>query len=146
MTPNENEIAGGAEILQQLLTDMSLAETGWPAFVGLAPAKPDEMIICYDTAGLDQGRVMASGERIVKPGVQIRIRGKAYDSTYAKAKYISLRLAEVKGVEVAVSTAKVYTVLNVSQPADIMPMGLVTEGDRNLFNFTVNVMLTLQKE
>jgi hypothetical protein len=56
MTPNENEIAGGAEILQQLLTDMSLAETGWPAFVGLAPAKPDEMIICYDTAGLDQGQ------------------------------------------------------------------------------------------
>jgi hypothetical protein len=151
VTPAENEIASGAEILQQLLIGMSLgvntdSDEEWPVFIGLAPAQPDYAVICYDTAGLDQGRIMSSGERIVKPGVQVRVRGLAYVKTYQRAKYISLRLAEVRGVEVAVSTSQVYTVLNVSQPADIVPMGLVTEGDRNNYNFTVNVMLTLQKE
>lgn len=145
---NESQIASPAEMIQQLLIDMLLAAdidvpTDWPVYIGLAPAKPDNLIVCYDTAGEDQGRIMSTGERIVKPGVQIRVRGRAYDEAYRKAKWISLSLASLRNVQVIVGEDKAYTITSISQPGDILPMGLVTEGDRNNFNFTINILLSL---
>lgn len=146
----EQEIASPAEILYELLLDMQIgsdsqANADWPLYISFVPAAPDNAIVVYDTAGEDNGRLMATGERIVHPGVQVRIRAANYQEAYRKAKYVSFRLAEVRRVEVVVSTARVYIVHNISQPGDIMPMGLVTEGDRNNYNFTVNVMLTIEK-
>lgn len=144
----ESHIASPAEVLYQLMLEMQLgSDTSnnelWPMFISFGPAQPDEAIFLYDTAGIHDGRLM-TGERIVHPGVQIRVRGANYAEVYQRAKFISLFLADVKSMEVVVSTLQVYEIVNISQPGDLLPMGLIQEGDRTNFNFTINVVLTIR--
>jgi hypothetical protein len=138
-----------AEIIRHLLVDLSLgALTGqdWPISIAIAQPLPDAAIILYDTAGKLDGRIMATGEIVTHPGIQIRVRGPAYPIAWGKAKAISDRLSAVYHSEVAVASDKAYTVISITQEGDIMPLGLVTEGDRTNHNFTVNITTTIEEQ
>lgn len=136
------------EILRELLIDLELgsnATTVWPVWNAISQPLPDHAIICYDTAGKTDGRLQSTGERIVHPGVQIRVRGSNYPNTWNKAIAISRKMSEVHRSLVVIATDRAYLVINVSQQGDIQPLGLVQEGDRNNHNFTINFITTIEE-
>lgn len=136
-----------AEIIRHLLVDLQLGNYNgaWPVSIAIAQPLPDAAIIVYDTAGKLDGRLMATGEVISHPGVQIRIRGPIYPDTWGKAFAIAEKLSEVNRSLVAVASDKAYLVVSLNQEGDILPLGLVTEGDRTNHNFTVNITTTIEE-
>jgi hypothetical protein len=140
-----------AEVICQLLIDLNLAtdvesSTSWPCYVSFLPDTPDEAICVYDTAGKLDGRIMSSGEQIEHPGIQIRIRGPAYIDLWNKVSDIADGLASQRRVSVAIDSAQVYFVHNISQTGAVIPMGIEEEGDRRRHHFVMNAVVTLEKE
>lgn len=56
----------------------------WSAYVGAEPEKPDNCITFYDTEGLDDRRVMVTGNVVGPNGVQIRVRAINYPTGWTK--------------------------------------------------------------
>lgn len=138
-----------AEVIHQLLIDLDLGvfsgDSGdWQAFVSFLPEEPHDAICVFDTAGVLDGRVMATGEKIVHPGIQIRIRGIDYRQTYKQAHDIALALDIQRRISVAVSSAGIYVVHNISRTSDIVPLGVEMVGDLRRYNFTINAIVTLE--
>jgi hypothetical protein len=136
-----------ADIIRQLLLDLGLvAATGdWTTFVSFLPESPDNAVCVYDTAGRPNGRLMA-GEQIIHPGIQIRVRGLSYPAVWAKSNTIATALDSLARVLVAISSTEAHTLLNVSRTGDIIPVGIEEEGGRRRHHFTINAVVTLQKE
>jgi hypothetical protein len=136
-----------AEVIRQLLLDLSLGfESGdWSVYVSFLPDRPDSAICVYDTMGRQDGRIMATGEQIEHPGVQVRVRGQNYIETHAKATAIARALDLQMRTEVVISTEEAYRLDNVSRTSPIIPLGVEEEGDRRRHNFTINAVLTLQE-
>ncbi len=137
-----------ADIIRQLLIDLSLADTseGWEVFVGFFPDGPDEALCVYDTAGVLDGRIMETGEVIVHPGIQVRVRGKHYAEVYGKITEMVRGLDAVKKLSVVFSEEEVYTVHNVSRSGAILPMGVDEVGNRRLHNFAANMTITISRQ
>lgn len=140
-----------AYVLRRLLITLGVAvdsQTGdWSAYTGFLPDDPDTAIATYDTAGQKDGRMMATGETLIHPGAQIRVRSSDYSAAYARAKAIA------DGVDVVLMASVVMTnpdetwiVHAISRQGDIINMGMEGEGDRRRHNFTINVTMTLRKD
>jgi len=89
---------------------------------------------------------MATGEQVVHPGIQIRVRGISYPAVWEKANSIATELDSLGRVIVAISSTEAYSLLNVSRTGDIIPVGIEEEGGRRRQHFTINAVVTLQKE
>lgn len=140
-----------ADIVRLLLLQLGYGEenqsSNWAVFVGFVPDDPDNAIVVFDTAGMPDGRLMTTGERIEHPGIQIRVRGLEYAVTRNRAEAIALALdaqhnAEIDLDEESVSAS--YIVQNITRTGMIMPLG-AEESDRRRFHFTINAILTLRK-
>lgn len=137
-----------ADILRKLLINLEQAEeTGsWTVFVSFlpdTPEAPDEALCIYDTAGKLDGRIMATGEQVEHPGIQIRVRGKSYPDTWEKVNDIVKALDAVRKVPVAFNETEIYTVHNVSRSGAVIPLGMDESGNKRLFHFTANMVLTV---
>lgn len=82
--------------LVYLSADAAKGAGRFAAFVDIFPDAPDSLVsVSSNGVDNDDGRVMDSGERIVHPGVQIRVRAKDPTVAYAKAEEIWLALNAV---------------------------------------------------
>lgn len=148
MTPS---VHSPAYVLNKLLISMSLAvaPTGsdWSIYTGFLPDDPDTAIATYDTAGQKDGRIMASGETIIHPGAQIRVRSSNYSAAYARAKAIADGVDVVLMASVVmVNPAETWIIHSISRQGDILNMGMEGEGDRRRHNLTINVTMTLRRD
>lgn len=140
MTPN-------ADIIRSLLIALGLGAaappTAWPVYVAYMPGSPDNVVVIYDTSGRMDGRLMATGQQITHPGVQIQVRGVSYPTAFAKAQAIAEALDVQRRVEV-VSGEFTYTLHNISRTGDVLPMG-IEQTDRPRHLFSVNAVLTVTR-
>ena len=141
------------KIVQTLLINLGLgsvvgASQDWPIYVAFLPDEYDEVISVNSTSGFKDGRIMATGEQIIHPGIQIRVRGNPldYDTPYQKIKAIQLALDIQRRVSVAISSDEVYIVHNASLQSDILYLGVDGEGSRARHSFTINYVVTISSE
>lgn len=137
-----------ADIIYQFLLDAGLAvDTAgdWQAFVGVLPDAPDNAVCINDTAGREDGRLMADGKKIIHPGIQVTVRGLDYAQAWTKANDIAQAMDAVRLVSVAVDSSTNYLLHNISRSGDIIPMGLEPDSDRRRHLFAVNATVTLSQ-
>ena len=135
-----------AKIVSTWLRLMSLGSnpdnnTDWPVTYGSQPTDPDNIITVYNTVGRQDGRLMATGEVIQHPGIQIRIRATDEDTGWGKAKELCDALDALTRVDVATDEG-VATIQNASRVGDIIPLGNDRETQRQLF--TINLVVTIK--
>ncbi len=137
-----------ADVIYQVLLDLNLISNSgkWQGYVSFLPDTPDDAVCVYDTAGRMDGRLMATGEQIIHPGIQIRVRGLSYAEVWEKTNELARELDSMGRVLVALSSSEAYTLLNVSRTGDIIPVGIEEENGRRRHHFTVNAVVTLVKE
>ncbi len=138
-----------AEVVRKVLIAYNLGANGgnaWPVYVSLTQQKPDDQIILADTGGTKDGRLMRTGENVIHPGVQIRVRSKDVGLAYEKAVQISLALEAILDLEIEFPADElIYWIQSFTQTGDILPMGWIAEGDKTYHNFTINYIVTLRK-
>lgn len=139
-----------SRIIRKFLIDKGLilaTPTGeWASFISFLPDDPDTAVAVYDTAGVQQGRIMRTGEKVEKPGIQIRFRSSDYPKAWGKARAVADAL-DVAGGSTVVLTNPNETVFiqNVSRTGNILTAGIEEEGDRKRHNLTVNAVITMRK-
>jgi len=134
--------------MRQLLIDLALGDElsgSWPVFVSFLPGTPDSALCVYDTSGRQDGRIMATGEKVIHPGIQIMVRGFVYPEVRAKAESIAAALDAQQRSEVVMESAVSYILHNVSRTGDILPLGVEQEGDRRRHLFSINAVVTINQ-
>ena len=113
----------------------------WPIFSDREPTSPDELITVYNTAGTNDGRVMA-GEVQGPRGIQVRVRSKTPQAGWMKADSIRTALAESLYRMTLTIGAAQYLVQSVSKIGNILALGKESPtSQRNLF--TINAVTTI---
>lgn len=140
-----------ADILRNLLLDLGLGSevmaNDWSIAIGEIPEDPDNVMCIYDTSGVSDGRIMANGQRVEHPGVQIRVRSLDYWAGRNKAEEVALALDAVLRRDVSLdeeSVSATYSVQNITRTGTVNALG-AEESDRRRFHFTINAILTLRK-
>ncbi len=135
-----------ADILRQVLVDLGHAAdigSAWPAYVSFLPDLPHEAVCVYDTAGRPDGRLMVGGTRIEHQGIQIRVRGLNYPTTWLKANQIALALDTMGQVLALVEDDGAYVIHDVSRTGAILPVGFDEQEKRRRYYFTINAVVTI---
>lgn len=114
------------------------ASVNWPVFISSLPEKGNEAICVYDTGGTSDGRLM-SGETIIHPGVQIRIRSSRYAAGWDKGEAIGRFLDTIFRQAVVDLQNVTWVVVGVHR-RPLLALGREPEGTRQ--NFTLNATLT----
>jgi hypothetical protein len=106
----------------------------------------DNIVTITDTEGSKDGRIMRTGEVIIHPGFQIRVRCTDYNLGYSKILAIGCFLDTLVNRIVSISDGgdKIETlkVTAVSKQSGIMPMGLESAGRR--YHFSLNYTGTVK--
>lgn len=138
-----------ADIVARLLVQVNISDDlngAWPTYVSFFP-DVGQGVVVYETPGEQDGRIMLTGERIERPGIQIRVRSQDYSDASNKAWAIAKKLDEQSNAEVVIDSAEAYTIQNISRrgtPIDLGPEG--EDGSNRRFNFTVNAVVTYRKQ
>lgn len=138
-----------ADIIARLLIQVNVSHDlsgAWPTYVSFLP-DVTQAVVVYETPGEQDGRIMQTGERIERPGIQIRVRAQDYTDASNKAWEIARKLDEQNDVEVEIDSSESYTIQNISRratPMDLGPEG--QDGSNRRFNFTVNAVVTYRKQ
>lgn len=142
-------------IVRQLLVDLGLvisangSTTPWQGQCVAEPSTPDQVITVYETSSEDNGRIMFDGSRVEQRGVQIRVRGGAYQNDgYLKARQVAIVLdQQVRRTTVAVDSVE-YMIHSMNRKSDVIYMGEDTPTSRRkvfTINYTVTVSLLAQE-
>lgn len=139
-----------AEVIHRLLIDAELTslpkyKTEWASFVGQMPdgdKTPDTAIAVYDTAGIVDGRIQRTGETIVHPGINIRVRAIGYSAARKKASELFNHLDSVKNQSVQLDNGTSYKVNAFTHTTDIVSLG--EQETRNRHSFVLNGIVTIQ--
>ena len=118
----------------------------WPLFISHMPDGKNVPTICgaiYDTSGIGHGRYM-DGTSIERPGIQLRLRSRNYETLYIKMENIAYYLDYVRNASVVIDDAT-YTLQNISRTSPIINLGWETETTRRV-HLVLNFLLTLRKE
>ena len=117
----------------------------WPMYISSLPDGPQVNTNCavvYDTSGIKDGRYM-TGEVVIHPGVQIRIRSRDYDTAYNKIEEISLALDAIQNNLIIIGSYE-YKIINASRTTPIIYIGVDDNSStKRRSNFTSNFLLTL---
>lgn len=137
-----------AQLLRQHLINESVfvdSQTAdWSAFVSSSPHSPTRIGVLYDTTGLEDGRLMGTGEVIIHHGIQIRVRSEDYEAGWKKITEVTQRMAEAKNEVLVLSSIK-YTIHNVSLASPIVALGAEKGSTRNQI-WVSNFLLTVSLE
>ena len=136
-----------AQIIRKFLLDQGLASSSgdWQCFYGKEPNSPDNVLSTFGTAGKGFGSLMVSGELLGHEGVQIRIRGKNYQTAHRKADAIQTELAEgvyQPIVTITESSVDYRYLLQMGDIGDVLDNGADdTPAARHVFtvNFTASI-------
>jgi hypothetical protein len=129
-------------IEEHLVTDDST--TNWFCTISYLPDGQgirDNIVAITDTEGSKDGRIMRTGEVIIHPGFQIRVRCTDYNLGYSKILAIGSFLDSMVNRTVSVTNDKkteTLTIVSVSKQSGIMPMGLEPAGRRYHFSLNYN--------
>lgn len=118
-------------------------EGDWPIYVGMLPDEPDEAIAIFDTAGTLDGRLMATGETIEHPGIQVRVRGFNYAPTKAKIDAIAVAISSQSGSQVELD-GDTYVLKNISRRGSVNNLG-IGDDDKSRYHFTLNAITTIER-
>jgi len=150
-----------ARIIQQLLIDLGGlvvdpdGVTAWPIYVGSMPDAPDNCVSIRDTAGVDQGRNMATGLLAEKLGIQTRIRSVGPVDGYVKAAALHNRMSQnaagtlpltntsVTVIDEVGTASSVYNVISIQHTGPVLRLG--PEGTSHRYLWTINSLVTLRK-
>ena len=137
-----------AEILRGALVKGGLGvlrsktpKTAWPIFVGHMPNEPDSAICVYDTGGDKDGRIMKTGESIIHPGWQIRVRAPGHPEAYAKMNAIRKFIDTIRKESVVIGQ-DTYIIDALMLTSGPFSLGQETDGKRREI-FTVNGTMTI---
>ncbi len=142
-----------AEVLRQRLLDQGVgvdpdvdSSSDFPIYVGQMPdfvGAKDLAIAVYDTAGRNDGRIQRTGETLIHPGLQVRVRHNTYQDGYAKADEISQELDNTPAGTVVTVGGTDYVIDSLNR-SSIIPLG--PEPDkRSRHSFTVNLLATITR-
>jgi hypothetical protein len=112
-----------------------------PVFVGHLPDMPDIAACIYDTPGYNEGRLMETGFRVYKPGIQVRVRGKAYEATYAILDAVRAYFESILWDSVVVGTESYR--IDAIRTTSYFAWG--TKPDETRLNFSLNCVATITK-
>jgi hypothetical protein len=104
------------------------------------PAKPDNAVCVYDTAGLRDGRLMPTGESMTKVGWEIRVRATDHPTAHGKIKDIKKYLDGIRMREVVLG-GDAYTIASVTQTSGVLAIGQEPDAERRV-SFTLNGTMT----
>lgn len=143
-----------SEVVQQLLIDGGVCTEGgqggaWPAFATSEPddldGLADEIVVTYDTQGIDDLRTMNDGKLYAHHGVQVLVRAATHGRGYGKASAIRAYLSEsVRQTYTTVAGDARYLVHAVTKIGDVIPIGRDSPTSKRLM-FTVNVTVAMTK-
>ena len=139
-----------AQVIHKLLLDAELIsdprqKTDWAGFIGSMPDgdnTPDSAIAVYDTAGIKDGRFMRTGETVIHPGINIRVRAVGYPDSRKKAAELFNFLDGVDDVVVEFDVDSSFKVVSFSHTSDITSLG--EQETRNRHSFTLNGIITIE--
>lgn len=136
-----------AQIIRQFLQDASLIDesASWQSFVSFMPPEPNEALCFYDIAGVPNGRLHRTGEKIEHDGVQILLRGRDYTDAWVKSHAIATYLDIQRNVTVEMDSDNSYLVYNISRPGSILAVGIDPQDDKRRHNFSINLQVSLYK-
>lgn len=151
-TAGSNLIRSPAEVIQQLLIDGGLTTEGgqegqWPCWSDREPDDtdgpiPDEIVVVYDTQGVDDLRTMIDGKLYTHHGIQLLIRAATKGRGYAKAMAARNYLAEaIRNTYTTVVETR-YLVHAVTKIGDVIPIG-TDPGTSKRTMFTVNATVAM---
>jgi hypothetical protein len=141
-----------AEIVASFLVLRNLAirpdagpRSEWQVFKRFSPAKPDDVIVCYNEEPDIQGKT-SDGKTLIKPRVMIRVRSTKDDSAYQKCVDIINALSLAKRVPLVCfvdnddnrEAVLLKSVTIINGPRDWLPQ----EESNRLTTFTFSVQLT----
>ncbi len=141
-----------AFILYKLITKSMASMTNpldnasWPLYVSYMPDGKNIKVDCgtvYDTVGTNDGRTMENGEVVVHPGIQLRIRAKAYTTGFSKIEAVALSLDDITR-ELVVVNGTTFQIHAIHTITPIIPLGL-ERGKKRRFLFTANFLMTIKK-
>jgi len=136
-----------AQVIAKLLFDQGVFDAPpsdeWPLYVGHLPGDKTvrQAASIVDTAAQMEGRILATGEVIEHPGLQIRTRSSSHPSAYQKVVQAAEALSGVNRIGVRMEDGTWYTVHAASRFSSILAMGL--EEETRLWNFSVNYTITI---
>lgn len=117
----------------------------WPLYLNSMPEKPDEAITVFDTAGLEDGKVMKTGTTLFHPGYQFRLRVINNSRAVAKGLEIETYLDSILREEVVIPTrpdvpTKTYLLQAIRRTSNVIPIGAEEGGSRLIY--TLNGLIT----
>ena len=140
-----------ADVIRKLLVNLALGSDAnavpaeaWPVFASGEPASPDSVITVYDTAGKNDGRAMATGERSEHYGIQVRVRSAAHTAGYAKAQAIAIAFDETVTQNAVTIGSTTYLVHAVSRRGPVLNIGKETPTSKRSL-FTLNALVSLRQ-
>lgn len=115
----------------------------WPIYYGFLPgipAVPANVIAVYDPVGYKDGRIMKTGETIVHPGIQLRVRSSTYSVAYDKMQRLAKALDNIRRESIIVEN-ELYVIESVTRAGSPISLGL--EESTNRVILVVNSLITL---
>lgn len=151
-TTGSNLIRSPAEVIQQLLIDGGVTTEGgqggaWPCWSAMEPddtdaSIPDEIVVVYDTQGVDDLRTMIDGKLYTHHGIQLLVRAATHGRGYGKAMAARNFLAEaIRNTYTTVVETR-YIVHAVTKIGDVIPIG-TDPGTSKRRMFTVNATVAM---
>jgi len=140
-THSPSEILHTALVAAARMVDPVLSPTGqWRGYIDHLPDE-DDVISIRGSAGQKDGRVM-TGETIVHPGYQVRVRAADYAAGQVRITYIADWFDTVQNLAVGISPEN-YTILAITRTGGIIPLGHEPESRR--VGFTLNGTLAIRQ-
>ena len=112
----------------------------WMYTIGAQPDEPNQSVTFYNDDPFIGTKTMEGG-LVIKPGIQIRVRGKSHIDAFSKIQSILNWCITANKVQVLVES-KPFTIMNILIINGPLMMGLTS---RKMTEFSLNVRLTLRE-
>jgi hypothetical protein len=117
-----------AEVIRQLLIDYGVGtlpstNQNWPVYATAEAATLDRTITVLDTTGIEDGRLMPTGEAPVHHGIQVIVRSRDHQEGYRRATRIRETFARQVNNDVVVVEDTTYRVPCMTKIGAILPLG-----------------------
>jgi hypothetical protein len=129
-------------IAQSIGTDPA-SSAAWPIYVSNEPDTPDNLITIYDTAGIFDGRIQRSGEKVEYRGIMIQVRGTSHPVAWAKTDALRVALDEAVNKTIVDVGDNQYIVYSISRQSG--PIALGREPSTSRFLFSINCAVILRQ-
>lgn len=119
----------------------------WPAFAGVIPASPDELVAVFNGTDVVDARTMR-GNIMEHFGLQVRVRSGTFDTAQAFARALRKWMAESvlrTSVSGGPRLTKTYLLRNFAKFSPVMSLGMNIPNDKR-FNFTFNMLAVIEEQ